>query len=71
MICDEHGKLIMARWKGSPWARVKLREHKLCAVCGQDMVPRTEVFRPLDNPLFRAERICVSCMEKLSPPKGV
>ncbi len=59
------GKGALATFKSEPWIVSKLRSERRCARCLESLPKGTEAWRPAGNPVFRADRVCEPCMDKL------
>lgn len=56
---------VLAYYRGEPWACAKIRSVRQCAECRIDLPKGSEVWRPISNPVFRGDRVCITCMDKL------
>jgi hypothetical protein len=66
---NDEGKVILMRYKGSPWAEVKLRQATSCWDCTTLLPVGAKAFRPIDNSGHRMRRICCSCVSVV-PSQG-
>jgi hypothetical protein len=64
-LFNNAGKLILMRYRESPWARIVLRRPVGCCICGVMLTRGEEAFRPLDNSLRRMDRMCPPCATKV------
>ena len=63
--------VVLEHWQYGTaiWSTGVLRKPKSCAVCRNSLEKGTEAYRPMTNKTFRADRVCVRCMGKLTQPK--
>lgn len=63
-------ELVGIRWRGSPWAKAKLRKPTTCWRCEKQLAVGEKVFRPMDNSMIRMNRLCLECAEYLARRGG-
>lgn len=49
----------------SLWNQAKLRRVRHCAFCNKLLVPGDQAFSPLGNAMYRYERLCILCADKM------
>ena len=47
------------------WARCKTRKAHKCWVCRNEFPKGSTLYRPMSNGLYRSQRICEPCVERL------
>jgi len=71
VLVNDDGKVVMFRYWGSPWLRSRLRQDVPCSSCSSPLEKGQYAHRPIDNSLFRADRLCIECVQKLCQLEGI
>jgi hypothetical protein len=63
LASEQHGQQL--------WTVGKMRGHmRICEVCRRDLRSGVDAFRPMTNGYNRSRRICVSCIDAVTPQSG-